>query len=44
MEGKHNMWSPWYLMLKNKPRKVECKFYGNVISYHEDRMLLHLGY
>jgi hypothetical protein len=44
MEGKHDMWSPWYLMPKDKSKKVECKFYNNVISYHKDRMLLHLGY
>jgi hypothetical protein len=24
--------------------KVECKFCGNLISYHKDRMLFHLGY
>jgi hypothetical protein len=22
MEGRQNMWSPWYLMLGDKPRKV----------------------
>ncbi len=26
MEGRRNMWSPWYLMLKDKLRKVECNF------------------
>ncbi len=31
MVGRWNMWSPWYLMPKDKPRKVECKFCGNVI-------------
>jgi hypothetical protein len=31
-------------MLEDKLGIVKCKFSGNVISYHEDRMLLHLGY
>jgi hypothetical protein len=44
IEGKHNVWSPWYLMPKDKPRKVEFKLYSNVISYHKDKMLFHLGY
>jgi hypothetical protein len=44
MEGKLNMWSPWYLMPENKPGKVECKFCGNVISYCKDIMLFHLDY
>jgi hypothetical protein len=26
----------WYLMPKDKPRKVKCKFYDNVISYYKD--------
>jgi hypothetical protein len=26
-------------MLEDKPGKVKCKFCGNVISYHKDRML-----
>jgi hypothetical protein len=42
MEGKRNVWSPWYLMLKDKLRKVECKFYGNVISYRKDRIFLQI--
>jgi hypothetical protein len=44
MEGRQNVWSPWYLMPKDKPRKVECKFCDNVISYCKDKMQLHLGY
>jgi hypothetical protein len=44
MEGKLNVWSPWYLMPEDKPSKVGCKFYGDVISYCKDRMLFHLGY
>jgi hypothetical protein len=44
MEGRWNVWNPWYLMLEDEPRKVECKFYGNVIFYHKDMMLFHLGY
>jgi hypothetical protein len=44
MEGRRNVWSPWYLMPKDKLRKVECKFYGNVISYCKNKMLFHLGY
>jgi len=43
MERRWNMLNPWYLMLKEKSSKVECKFCGNVISYHKDRMLFHLG-
>jgi hypothetical protein len=31
-------------MLEDKLRKVECKFYDNVISYCKDRMFFHLGY
>ncbi len=38
------MWNPWYLMLEDKPGKVECKFCSNIISYYKDRMLFHLGY
>jgi hypothetical protein len=30
--------NPWYLKLEDKPRKVKCKFYNNVISYHKDIM------
>jgi hypothetical protein len=44
MEGRHNVWSPWYLMPEDKPSKVECKFCNNVISYYKDRMLFQLGY
>jgi hypothetical protein len=44
MEGRQNVWNQWYLMPKDKLGKVECKFCGNVISYHKDRMLFHLGY
>ncbi len=42
MEGRWNVWSPWYLMLKDNLRKVECKFCDNVISYCKDRMFFHL--
>jgi hypothetical protein len=31
-------------MLKDKPRKLECKFCGNVISYCKDKMFFHLGF
>ncbi len=34
----------WYLMPKDKPRKVKCKFYDNVISYRKDIMFFYLGY
>jgi hypothetical protein len=44
MEGKKNVWNPWYLTLEDKRTKVEYKFYGNVISYHKDKMFFHLGY
>ncbi len=44
MEGKQIVWSPWYLMPKDKLRKVECKFCDNVISDDKDRMRFHLGY
>jgi hypothetical protein len=44
MEGKQNVWNPWYLIPKDKLGKVECKFYNNVISYRKDRMLFYLGY
>jgi hypothetical protein len=44
MEGRWNVWSPWYLMLEDKLGKVECKFYDNVISYHKDKIFFHLGY
>jgi hypothetical protein len=44
MEGRQNMWSPWYLMLEDKLGKLECKFCDNVISYRKDKMLFHLGY
>jgi hypothetical protein len=44
MEGRQNMWSPWYLMPHDKLGKVECKFYDNVISYYKDKMFFHLGY
>jgi len=44
MEGRRNVWSPWYLMPKDKPRKVECKFCDNVISYRKDKIHFHLDY
>jgi hypothetical protein len=44
MEGKQTVWNPWYLMPKDKLGKVECKFCNNVISYHKDKILFHLGY
>jgi hypothetical protein len=44
MEGRRNVWSPWYLMLEDKLGKVEWKFCNNVIFYHKDRMLFNLGY
>jgi hypothetical protein len=44
MEGRWDVWSPWYLMPEDKPRKVKCKFYGNVILYYKNRMFFHLGY
>jgi hypothetical protein len=44
MEGRQNVWSPWYLMPKDKIEKVECKFYSNVILYCKNIMFLHLGY
>jgi len=44
MEGKQNVWDPWYLMTLDKPGKVECKFCNMVISYYKDRMFFHLGY
>jgi len=43
MEGKLNVWNPWYLMPEDKSGKVECKFCSSVISYYKDRMLFHLG-
>jgi hypothetical protein len=44
MEERKNVWNPWYLMPKDKPRKVECKFCDNVTSYRKDRMLFRFGY
>lgn len=44
MEVRWNVWEPWYLITLDIPNKVECKFYNNVISYHKDRMIFHLGY
>jgi hypothetical protein len=44
IEERKNVWNPWYLMPKDKPRKVECKFCDNVTSYYKDRMLFHFGY
>ncbi len=38
------MWDPWYLMILDKPYKVECKFYNAIISYYKDRMLFYLDY
>jgi hypothetical protein len=26
MEGRWNVWNPWYLMLEDKPRKVNASF------------------
>jgi hypothetical protein len=31
-------------MTLDKPNKVGCKFYNNVISYHKDKLFFHLGY
>jgi hypothetical protein len=31
-------------MTLDKPNKVECNFYKNVISYHKDKFVFHLGY
>ncbi len=39
MEGKGNVWNPWYLMPKDKLGKVEYKFCNNIISHCKDRML-----
>ncbi len=44
MEGKWNLWNPWYLMPNDKPGKVKCKFCGNVISYRMYKMIFHLSY
>jgi len=44
MEGRWNVWNPWYLLPEDKLGKVECKFYYNVISYCKDRMFFHFGY
>ncbi len=44
MEGKGNVWNPWYLMPKDKPTKVKCKFCDNVISYRKDIMFFYLSY
>jgi hypothetical protein len=45
MEARWNVWSPWYLMPKDKSKKVECKFWNNdVISYCNNRMLFHFSY
>jgi len=38
MEGRQNMWDPWYLMTLDKPSKVERKFCNMVISYYKDRI------
>jgi len=38
MEGRGYMWDPWYLMILDKPYKVECKFYNAIISYCRDRI------
>jgi hypothetical protein len=32
MEGRWNVWDPWYLMPQNKLSKMECTFCNNVIS------------
>lgn len=42
--GKMECVESWYLMPKDKPRKVKCKFYDNVISYRKDIMFFYLGY
>jgi hypothetical protein len=39
MEAKWNVRNPWYLMPKDKLRKVKCKFCDNIISHRKDRML-----
>jgi hypothetical protein len=44
MEGRRNVWNPWYLMPKDKLKKVECKFCDNFISYYKDIILFHLDY
>jgi len=44
MEGRWDVWSTWYLMPEDKPRKVECKFCGNVILDCKNGMLFNLGY
>jgi hypothetical protein len=44
MEGRWNVWNPWYLMILDKLDKMKCKFCDIVIPYHKDKMLFHLGY
>ncbi len=47
MDGKHNMWEPWYLdvmMTTIRPNKVQHKFCDLQLIYHKDRMFSHLGY
>jgi hypothetical protein len=44
MEGRQNVWDPWYLMTLDNPSKVEHKFCYMIISYYKDRMLFHLDY
>lgn len=44
MEGKQNVWDPWYLMTLDKLGKLECKFCNMVISYYKDVIFFHLGY
>jgi hypothetical protein len=44
MEGRQNVWNPWYLMILDKLDKMKCKFCYIVIPYHKDKMLFHLGY
>ncbi len=43
MEGRQNVWSPWYLMPQDKPCKVEYKFCNNVISHCKDKMFFPFG-
>jgi hypothetical protein len=43
MEGRRNVWNPWYLMIEDRLGKVECQFCNNGISYRNDRMFFHLG-
>jgi hypothetical protein len=44
MEGRRNVWNPWYLMILDKLDKMKCKFCYIVIPCHKDKMLFHFGY